>query len=139
MTGKKFSLELLHDVCKNDIAALKNTEDVKFLFQLCNDDSALISFERLIFDAKYIHGLRSVLGKFSINEDRYMEKIFGEFSSNLEKFTKHLKSISESAEKSAAADFQKKYLRLDQENMVSLMSLIDDLSVCKEHLNNSEV
>ncbi|MBV6477616.1 MAG: hypothetical protein HGGPFJEG_00355 [Ignavibacteria bacterium] len=136
MKDKTFSAGLLEKINVVAPELLQNYDDVKVILELCGYENSPVSFNELMFNAKYIKGLRTVLSKFPINEDEYMQKMFKEFTSNLEKFSLQLKSLlADSGD--AVTLFNKKYFELEHDCMANLMSLINDLSLCKEYFNRT--
>lgn len=91
-------------------------------------------FDELIFTAKYVNGLKGVLSNRIITGDEYMEKIFDEFNKNLQKFINLLKQITF---ENMSRHFNDRYFILDQESIKNSMELIEDLSLCKEYLNEN--
>ncbi len=114
---------------------VKNVFEVSFLIE-----SALSSeikrkeFEDLIFTAKYVNGLKSVLSNRIITGNEYMEKMFDEFNKNFQKFLDQLKVMTfESMNK----QYTGKYFALDQQSINNSMELIEDLSLCKTYFNEN--
>lgn len=115
---------------------LKNSEDISLLVNLCRNSG--INFSELAFNGKYIKGLRIVISRISITGDEYKEKIFKEFTESTEKLSSRIKKIIETSGTNQTAYFEQKYFSMNQESIANLMSLIDDLSLCKEYLNKTE-
>lgn len=137
MNDKAFSGKVLEEINMHSPGLLKNYDDIRLILELSKEQKSDINFNELMFNAKYIKGLRTVLSKISINGDVYQEKIFNEFTKNLEMFSSQIKSLLNNSD-DALAQFEKKYFEMEHECMANLMSLIDDLSCCKEFYNRSE-
>ena len=93
------------------------------------------SFKDLIFIAKYIKGLKSVLSNQIVNKDDFMERMFEEFNKNVQKFSGNLKNIIDCSDDKVKLHFTNKYFELKQESLVNTMELAEDLSSFKEFLN----
>ena len=137
MQEKVFSIELLEELNNQSPGFLKNYNDIRVLIDKSREKSSEVSFNELMFSAKYIKGLRTVLSKITINGDAYQEKIFNEFTKNIEKFSLQIKSLLNNSG-DLLNGFEKKYFEMEHECMANLMSLIDDLSLCKEFYNRSD-
>lgn len=129
--------DLIFNINEYSERSIKNIYEVSVLM-----DSALSlgknkEFKELIFTAKYVNGLKSVLSNRSINVDKYMEKIFDEFNQNLQKFFELMKTVIADCDGNAVKYFNDKYFQMNQENIVNGMGLIEDLSLCKEYLNSN--
>ncbi len=96
-------------------------------------------FNDLIFTGKYVNGLKMVLSeRIVVNKDDYMEKIFKEFNMNLQKVVNILKDIISFSDNDTRAFFDEKYFQLNQQSMVNTLSLVEDLAICKEYLNENK-
>lgn len=137
MKDKVFSIDILDEINNQSPGFLKNYDDIRVLIEMSGDNSSEVKFNELMFNAKYIKGLRTVLSKITINGDVYQEKIFNEFTKNLENFSLQVKSLLNNSG-DLLSQFEKKYFDLEHECMANLMSLIDDLSLCKEFYNRSD-
>ncbi len=116
---------------------LKNITDVALILETTSELGRSDLFNDLIFKAKYIRGLKSVLSNRIVVGDDFMEKMFKEFNDNLQMFVAVLKDLIHTDSESNREHFKEKYFGLKQENIISIMSLIEDLAVCKEFFNQN--
>lgn len=128
--------DLILKINEYSAAQIKNISEVSVLMESAFVPGKSDEFKNLIFTAKYIKGLRSVLSNKNINGDKYIEKIFDEFNKNLQRFLDTLKKIISNSDENSIIQFESKYFRMNQESIVNTMELIDDLSLCKEYFNN---
>ncbi|MEO8665780.1 MAG: hypothetical protein ABI462_09810 [Ignavibacteria bacterium] len=92
-------------------------------------------FKELIFNAKYVNGLKKVISGRSINKDDYMEKLFAEFNNAVGNYISSLRKAVLISGDANVKFFEDKYLNLTQESMADAMRLADDLAVVKEYFN----
>ncbi|MEP7146045.1 MAG: hypothetical protein ABI792_03435 [bacterium] len=113
---------------------LMNRFEISVIIEfICVSDNKL--FKDLIFQAKYVNGLKNVISGRSINKDDYMEKLFEEFNKSLERFISLLREAVLKLNDSGIKFFDEKYFKLTHESMVNMMKLIDDLTIVKEYFN----
>ncbi|MDQ3020086.1 MAG: hypothetical protein M3R36_05900 [Bacteroidota bacterium] len=129
--------DLIFNINDYSERSVKNVYELSVLI-----DSAVFSgrnkeFKDLIFIAKYVSGLKSVLSNKSINGDKYIEKIFDEFNKSLQRFFELLKSAVSELDENVIKHFNSKYFCMNQESVFNGMELIEDLSLCKEYFNNN--
>lgn len=131
---------------------LNNPDDLKFLIELCSISQKELMFNEILFTAKYLNGLGKILqsnitltlknnseenGDPQPTAEQAMEKIKGEYKTNIIKLTNYLKDIILDANEGEKIVFEEKYLALTRTSMVNLTSLIYDLSWLKRY-NNSK-
>jgi len=114
---------------------LKNIYEVSVIVENTFKQNSFDIFKDLIFTAKYVKGLKSVLSNQIVNKDDFMERMFEEFNKNVQKFSGDLKNIIDSSDDKVKLHFSKKYFELKHESLVDTMELVEDLSLCKEFLN----
>ncbi len=114
---------------------IKNNFEVSYLIQSASNSGKPDLFNSLIFKAKYVRGLKSILSTGNITGDKYIEKIYSEFQLNLEEFIEQLRSIVVLLPDNISVHFSEKYLLLDHNSIGNIMDLIEDLSLCKEYYN----
>lgn len=133
ITGDTKKLLLsINDFSGNQI---KNQYEVSVLIELASSPGNKKKFEDLIFTSKYVIGLKNILSSKSITGNEYIEKIFDEFKKQLQKTIDLLNDLTGTAEANIYKHFSDKYLGMDQESIVNVMSLTEDLSFCKEFFN----
>lgn len=136
----KFSEEtnnLIDDVNSGSVNPVKNLYELSVIAEIALAGNKLNEFKDLIFTAKYIKGLKSVLNNRIVNADDFTEKIFGEFNSSLRKFIGQLKNYLNDSDEMIFKHFTDRYFRMDHDCILSTLELIDDLSLCKEYLNRN--
>ncbi len=130
--------EILDKLNDNLPEFLKNNFEISVIIEAALRKKSNQNFNDLIFKAKYINGLKSILSNRIVTGDDFMGKIFSEFNKNLREFSALLEKISASVKDENTEDhFKRKFFELDQESIVNIMSLIEDLTLIKEHLNKS--
>lgn len=136
----KFSEEtnnLIDDVNSGSVNPVKNLYEFSVIAETALAGNKLDEFKDLIFTAKYIKGLKSVLNNRIVNADDFTEKIFDEFNSSLRKFIGQLKNYLNDSDEMIFKHFTDRYFRMDHDCILSTLELIDDLSLCKEYLNRN--
>ncbi|MBS1551791.1 MAG: hypothetical protein JST15_06960 [Bacteroidetes bacterium] len=136
----KFSEEtnnLIDDVNSGSVNPVKNLYELSVIAEIALAGNKLNEFKDLIFTAKYIKGLKSVLNNRIVNADDFTEKIFDEFNSSLRKFIGQLKNYLNDSDEMIFKHFTDRYFRMDHDCILSTLELIDDLSLCKEYLNRN--
>lgn len=136
----KFSDEtnnLIDDINSESVSPVKNLYEFSVIAETAFSKDKIDEFKVLIFNAKYVKGLKSVLSNRIVNADDFTEKIFDEFNSSLRKFIDLLKNILNDADEKIFLHFNERYFQLNHECIVNSLELIDDLSLCKEYLNRN--
>ena len=136
MTG--FSAEtnrFIDDVNSESGRLIKNLYEISVLIETAISKNKLNEFKDLIFSAKYVKGLKHVLGSRVINAEDFTQKIFDEFNLNLRKVIDQLREITSGEDEKTIKHFHEKYFLLDQDCIVNTLDLTEDLALCKEYLN----
>lgn len=128
---------LIDDINSESAIPVKNLYEFSVITEIAFSKERISEFKDLIFTAKYVKGLKSVLSNRIVNADDFTEKIFDEFNSSLRKFIDLLKNILNDTDEKIFKHFNEKYFQLDHECIVNSLELIDDLSLCKEYLNRN--
>lgn len=129
------SKKLIEDINENSSRLIKNYFELTVLSEIAFNNDRSDEFDKLIFKAKYVKGLKSVLANRTVTGDDYMEKIFVEFNQSVRNVIELLKELTENSDEKVKMFFNEKYFKLTQESMVNVMELIEDLSLCKEYFN----
>ena len=127
--------KLISDINSFSDKSIKNIYEISVLADIYISKNRKAEFMDLIFSAKYVRGLKSVLSNKTINADNFTEKMFNEFNTNLQKVMEQLKNITDDSEVPAKKIFSDKYFQMDQSSISNTMELIEDLSLCKEFFN----
>lgn len=114
-----------------------NSEQIYELLKTAFDSGKKKEFSELIFNARYVCGLKKILGNRTIGGDVFIEKTFAEFKKYLEKVIMQLKELSRHALPDIRSGFEKQFLAPDQSSMANVMLLIEDLSAFKHFLNET--
>jgi hypothetical protein len=128
-------IDKINDFSNKDI---KNNFEVSVIIESAFESGNTDTFKDLIFKAKYINGLKSVLSNRIVIGDDFMEKIFNEFNKNLQLFSELLKEVLISVDIDTSKHFSNKYFELNQESIVNSLDLIEDLTICKEYFNDNK-
>ena len=139
MDNSEIANKIIDEINQTSERLIKNRFEVFVLIKnsISNNDSEL--FGNLLFTSKYVKGLKSVLSRGPINGNEYTEKMFNEFTLNLEKVIEQLKKSLNSSENPEKKIFDDKYFGMDHQSISNLMDLIDDLSMCKEFMNKNKI
>ncbi len=127
--------KLISDINSFSDKSIKNIYEISVLADIYISKNRKAEFMDLIFSAKYVRGLKSVLSNKTTNADNFTEKMFNEFNTNLQKVMEQLKKITDDSEVPAKKFFSDKYFQMDQNSISNTMELIEDLSLCKEFFN----
>ncbi|MDZ4711716.1 MAG: hypothetical protein SGI89_05255 [bacterium] len=137
MDASKNAKVLVTKISDHSESNLKNLFEVTTLLEISKAEEMNGRFRQLIFSAKYVNGLKSVLGNRAINKDQYMEKIFGEFNTNIQKVVSILDEMTVQSKENVRKFFNDKYFLMNHESIANTMELIEDLSLCKEYFNEN--
>lgn len=137
MNSANHAKDLVIKISEHSESNIKNLFEVTTLLEISKAEEMNGLFRQLIFSAKYVNGLKSILANRAINKDQYMEKIFGEFNTNIQKFISILDVMTAQSKESVRKFFNDKYFLMNQESMTNTMELIEDLTVCKEYFNEN--
>ena len=129
------SKKLIEDINENSPVLIKNNFELTVLSEIAFVKGRSEEFDKLIFKSKYVKGLKSVLANRVVTGDEYMEKIFNEFNQSVQNVIELLKEMTENSDENVKRFFDEKYFKMTQESIVNTMSLIEDLSLCKEYFN----
>lgn len=137
MLLSKETNELIFDLKEYSSANIKNVEDLSRIIELTYSNNNEKEFLKIIFQGKYLKGLKNVLGK-KIDDKNTRIKLTDEFKSNLENLSSKISTIVERADKELSHKFKIKFFNLTQECMTNYMSLIEDFSICKNYFNDKK-
>lgn len=135
MLLSKETNELIFDLMEYSSDNIKNVEDLSWIIELTYSNNNEKEFLEIIFQGKYLKGLKNVLRK-KIDDENTRIKLTDEFKSNLEKLSSKISTTIEQADKELAHGFKNKYFNLTQECITNYMTLIDDFSICKNYFND---
>lgn len=128
---------LIENINSFSAKQIKNYIEVSLIIEAAVSYNNSAAFNDLIFKAKYVKGLKSVLSNRIVIGDDFMEKILKEFNFSLQQFSEMLKNIMTSSDEKTIKQFGDKYFALNQESIVNLMDLAEDLATCKEFFNSN--
>jgi len=129
--------KLIDDISDHSKSTIKNYYEITVIIDTSISQAKQEEFKELIFTAKYVNGLKKVLADRTINNDKYMEKMFEEFNKNMQKVIDLIRKIVECTAEIEKKYFNEKYFLMNHESLVNTMGLIEDLSLCKEYFNNN--
>jgi hypothetical protein len=128
------TITLLNEIENHSGEKIKNFDNIGVLLDLSEGDNRKI-FDDLIFTAKYLKGLSSILNK-EIDSDAARLNLTQEFQDNLTQFIKYISDIIDSAGNQIKEDFHKKYLDMKPEILFNILELINDLTLVKNYYND---
>jgi len=127
--------DLLKEIQKFSGKKLRRINDIGILYNQTEIEKEGLLFTDLIFTAKSICGLKSVLlNKPQTEESK--KKLIIEYQSNLNLVSKKVMSILDHANFDTKESFKNKYFSTDDKSLHNLIELIDDLGVCKDYFNS---
>lgn len=128
---------LLKEVEDFSKISLPNKENLLLVFTEGLKAENLKSFNNLIFTAKYVQGLKRVLGKgASLPDVNNLEDIKKDLSENLISVMEILKEFNTSMPEDKREGFQNKYLNMNHECLTNLNNLLECLEWTKIYLND---
>lgn len=128
--------ELIFEIKEFSGKEFKNFGDLGTLIEITAGSGDTELFDELIFNGKYVNGLKKVLDKDVSISDDAKEKIITQFQSAVESLIRTLQKAVKSQDPEVHSYFEAKYLILTQQSMSNLISLSGDLAVCKEYFNS---
>lgn len=128
--------ELIFEIKEFSGKEFKNFGDLGILIEVTAGSGNTKLFDELIFNGKYVHGLKKVLDKDVSISDDAKEKIITQFQSAVESLIRTLQKVVKEQNPEVHSYFEAKYLILTQQSMSNLISLSEDLAVCKEYFNS---
>ena len=129
--------KLIGNINDQSKCPIKNFYEISLITGTSLSQGKQEEFKDLIFTGKYVSGLKKVLAGRTINNDKYIEKMFEEFNQNLQKVIDLMKNIIEDTGEPEKKFFNEKYFLMNHKSIVNTMELIEDLSLCKEYFNNN--
>lgn len=114
---------------------LSNVSDFGTLTEITYGKGEDESFQTLIFNGKYVNGLKRVIDKDVSISDEAKQNIYQQFQSAIEMLVRNIKDILENHDPELQSYFETKYLMLTQENLANLLDLSGDLAIAKEYYN----
>ncbi len=127
---------LLKEIEKHSGEKIMNFDDIGVLFDLSAENNEKI-FDDLIFTAKYLKGLSTVLNK-EIDSNTTRMNLTKEFQENLAFLIKYISDIIDSGNIQIKENFQKKYFEPKPEILFNLFDLINDLTLVKNYYNDQK-
>jgi hypothetical protein len=134
MLPSEKTTDLIFNLKEYSSNCINNIDDISLIIDLTYSNNNENDFMEITFQSKYLKGVRNVLSK-DIEDESAKLKLSDELKSNLEDLSKKLIIIVEQSDQSSADMFKNKYFKLTQECFSNYMSLIDDLTICKEYFN----
>lgn len=131
------TIDLIFDLKEYSSDSIKNMEDLSRIIELTFSNNNEKEFMEIIFQGKYLKGIKNVLGK-KIDDENTRIKLTDEFKSGMENLSSKISTIAEQADKELAHTFKNKYFNTTQECMTNYVSLIDDFSICKNYFNDKK-
>ncbi len=128
--------ELIFELKEFTDKGFNNVSDFGTLTEITYGKGETNSFETLIFNGKYVNGLKNVLEKDVSISDEAKQNIYEQFQSAIEMLVRNIKDILESHDPELQSYFETKYLMLTQDNLANLVNLSGDLAIAKEYYNS---
>lgn len=133
MTFSKQTKELLAQITETSKNSLQRAMDLGTLLELSHQYDKQIALEDLAFTAKFLTKTMELMKRIGQSGDGY-DALYTEFSSNIVKSHKILKSIIENAPPDVNKLFTSQYLFRNTTAMENSMKLFHDLSWYKNYL-----
>ncbi|MFW9951195.1 MAG: hypothetical protein ACFFKA_13835 [Candidatus Thorarchaeota archaeon] len=123
--------DLLNNIDIHSISGIKNKVDVSLIIELkFNSDRQY--FDDIIFDAKYIKGLTTIL--MDKERTEVNAKLSEEYKKSIIEFRAKLIELAEKV-LDTELKFIKDYFGTDIDSLNNLIDLIGDLAECKKYFN----
>jgi hypothetical protein len=129
--------DLLSKISDASRHSLQRAMDLGILLQLSASHKRRDSMENLAFHAKFVTKSFELLKRIGTEGEGY-DKLYAEFTSNIERCRALIKDIIEDGPEQTRILFEAQYLSLSTTAMENLMSLIHDLSWYKNYLIDSK-
>lgn len=131
--------DFLSDLKKFSGNKLKNEDDLHFLVNIVIKSGKSNLFEKTIFIAKYINGLKRVLKSGAGNpEITNIGDIREDMLNNYQILIEQMKLLLEGQKESEISRFRNKFLNSERESFERLNSLLEDLEWVKMYLNENK-
>ncbi|HLT23526.1 MAG TPA: hypothetical protein VK004_00230 [Ignavibacteria bacterium] len=128
--------ELIFEIKDFSGKEFKNFGDLGALIEITAGSGDTELFDELIFNGKYANGMKKVLDKDVSISDDAKEKIITQFQGAVESLIRTIQKAVKDQDAELQSYFEAKYLILTQESISNLVSLSEDLAVCKEYFNS---
>ena len=142
------TIETVKELDKFSGSKIKNPDDISVLIELAEKSQKDKLFYDIQFTAKYLNGLGRIMQAGAIktakdetsetpqSPEEAKEKIMGEYRQNILRFTNYLKDLLLDADEQTKSGFEEKFLSLSRKSLISLTTLIYDLSWLKKFYNS---
>jgi len=127
---------LLEEIEKHSGEKITHFDTVGVLIDLSEDNNGKL-FNDLIFSAKYLKGLSTILNK-EIDSDTTRMNLTKEFQDNLALFINQISDLIDSGNIEIKQNFQNKYFEPKPEILFNLFALINDLTLVKNYFNDQK-
>lgn len=129
------TIDLILDIKEYSGGKLKNEFELSALIEYTHSKPNPVSFENIIFKAKFLKGLSKVI---AVNTDskENSEKLLAEYSDELKNLVSMIQNSLQNSDEVIINSFKNKFFELTPECFLNLNLLIDDLSVCKDYFND---
>ena len=130
--------EVLMDLSSFSEKPVNNLSDLGLFLEIGISEDKLEELEKLSFTAKYINGLRTVMQKDIHITEPASDVIKKEFTDNIGKLKSIIETFITNSDENVIQMFKQKYLQLNQESFLNLLTFIEDLSLFKEFSNRNK-
>ncbi|MBS1517329.1 MAG: hypothetical protein JSS91_04510 [Bacteroidetes bacterium] len=131
------TIEIIDRLNDSSSRLIKNKYEVSILIEISFFSGKHDLFRDLIFNSKYVNGLKNVLSSGKVSDDAFKKKTYSDFNSALQKSFDLLKLILADEDKTVNDFFENKYFQMAQNSVINLMELTEDLALCKEFMNRN--
>jgi len=129
------TIDLILDIKEFSGGKLKNEFELSALIEFTHTNKSDISFNDIIFKAKFLKGLAKVMA-VSVESKENSEKFMTEYTTELKKLTELIQKGLQKSDPLILNTFKNKYFDLTPESFINMNFLIEDLSVCKDYFND---
>ncbi len=129
------TIDLILDIKEFSGGKLKNEFELSALIEYTKTRPNSITFDSIIFKAKFLKGLSKVIAVNSDSKED-MEKLLSEYTEELKNLTILIQDSLIDSDAVIMSSLKNKFFELTPDCFLNLNLLIEDLSVCKDYFND---
>jgi hypothetical protein len=131
------TIDLILEIKEFSCGKLKNEFELSALIEFTHTKKSDVSFNDIIFKAKFLKGLAKVMA-VSVESEENSAKFMTEYTTELKNLTVLIQKGLQQSEPVILNSFKNKYFELTPDCFLNMNLLIEDLSVCKDYFNDKK-